>query len=254
MSNVFGIFIAFLLMAYLLSRFMLWASGTILKQVSFQKRVTWIHLVAAALLVFLVFWANPDLTLNGFAEKIIVAVAVTLISYFVISYEEKLKSQPFGMAPEMDAPVGLGGFLYFFTFMISTFAPLSQAGRIGAAIRKSEENLPFLKENADWSNLVSVTWLLIGVYISAFCYAGIILRSEFRKETVGKVIAIMWAGGPGLSLVMNYVNNYYYNKIDPNLVRSADFGSQFIGTIILAAAWTAYLGKSKRVRNTYPQR
>lgn len=254
MSNIFGIFVVFSLIAYLLNRFFLWTSAPIFKSVIFQKRIMLIHALEAAILVSFVFWANPDLTLNGFAEKIIAAVAVTFISYFAISYEAKLKSQPLSTVSETDGPVGVKGFLYFFTFMISAFAPLSQAGRISTAIRKSEENLPFLKENTDWSNLVSVTWILTGIYIVAFCYAGMILRSDFRKETVGKVVGIMWVCGPGLSLVMDYVNNYYYKKIDPSLVQSSDFGSQLIATVILAAIWTAYLGKSKRVQNTYPQR
>lgn len=221
MSNIFEIFVVFSLIAYLLNRLLIWLSGLIIKQIHFQRRLIWIHLVETAILVPFVFWANPTLTLNGFAEKIIAAVAVTFISYFTIKYEAKLKSLPFGTAPQTDGPVGVKGFLYFFTIMISAFAPLLQAGMISSAIRQSEENLPLLNNNMEWSNLVSVTWILCGIYIVAFCYAGILLRSDFRKETVGKVIIIMWTCGPGLSFIMNQVNTYYYNKIAPSIMMSS---------------------------------
>lgn len=252
MSNIFGIFIGCALIAYLLNRFLLSASGVIFNKIELKKRIIWVHALGSATLVCLVLWGNQDAAIDGLAGKIIAVLVVPFISYFAISYEAKLKSGPFGSAPEVGTPVGMGGFLSFFTFMISVFAPLSQLGKVSSIIRESEEKLPFLKDSMDWSNLVSITWMLAGIYTVAFCYAGIILRSEFRKETVDKVVAIMWVCGPVLSIAMNSVNNYYYYKIDPDFIASEGFYGQLIGTIILAAIWTAYLVQSKRVRNSYP--
>ncbi len=255
MSNIFGIFIGCSLIVYLFNRFVLWVSGAMLKKITLKKRTIWVHAIEAVIVVCLLLWGvlfgNP-VSVERVSEIIIVLLALMFISYFAITYEAKLKSGPFGSAPQSDAPVGMGGFLSFFTFMISVFAPLSQLGRISSVIRESEEKLPFLKDSIDWSNLVSITWMLAGIYIVAYCYAGIILRSDFRKETIDKVVAIMWACGPVLSIAMNSVNNYYYNKIDPDIIASDGFNGQLIGTIILAALWTAYLVRSKRVQNTYP--
>lgn len=231
MSNIFEIFIGCALLAYLLNRFLLWASGLILNKIVLQKRIIWVHVLGAAILVCLMLWSDEAGPINISEEKMIALLVAPFISYFAISYEAKLKSGPFGSAPEVGTPVGMGGFLSFFTFMISVFAPLSQLGKI----------------NSDMNLTIAST--LAGIYIVAFCYAGIILRSEFRKETISKVVGIMWVCGP-VAIVVNYLNNYYFNYSDR--IISERLSGQLIGVIFWAAIGTAYLVQSKRVRHTYP--
>jgi hypothetical protein len=255
MSNIFEIIVSYVLISYLLNRLFIWITNPILKRFEHKKKIISIHVFQAAMLVILVLRSNPDPSISGNGEKIISAIFGTFISYFVIRYESNMKSRPFGTPPEVDKPVGIRGFLYFFTFMISAFSPLLQAGRIGNFVSKSEENLPFLKENSDWSNLVSVYWILTGISVSAACYAGLILRSDFRRETVAKVVVIMWAFGPGMSVIIHNIENAFFKKINPEIIGySEGFSNQMIGMVISAAIWTAYLFNSKRVQNTYPER
>jgi hypothetical protein len=247
MSNIFEIFIVCALLAYLLNRFLLWASGLILNKIVLQKRIIWVHVLGAAILVCLMLWGDEAGPLNISEEKMIALLVAPFISYFAISYEAKLKSGTFGSAPEVGTPVGMGGFLSFFTFMISVFAPLSQLGKINSAIRQTEQNFP----SSISSMNLTIALTVAGICTVAFCYAGIILRSDFRKETVNKVVAIMWVCGP-VAIVINFLNNYYFNKFNFDRITSEGLNGQLIGAIFWAAIGTAYLVQSKRVRNTYP--
>ena len=95
MSNIFEIFIVCALLAYLLNRFLLWASGLILNKIVLQKRIIWVHVLGAAILVCLMLWADEAGPINISEEKMIALLVAPFISYFAISYEAKLKSWTF---------------------------------------------------------------------------------------------------------------------------------------------------------------
>ncbi len=146
-------------------------------------------------------------------------------------------------------PRGVGGWLLLLVIGMMILAPILGAGRIGTNIMLTEEQFSGVMFSDQWQSYKSLTWLVFIVMAAISFTAGWGLARKKDWSVVNHAKAALWITGPGALILLEVI------------VPAKAFGemvavdAQLIGTlfasIIAATIWTAYLVKSKRVRNTY---
>jgi len=145
-------------------------------------------------------------------------------------------------------PAGVGGWLLLLVVGLMFLGPLTGAGRINADIMSSESQYPNLTTVDAWSTFKSATWWAFLVVCCLSFYAGFGLAKGREMSVVKRAKVLLWVIGPAALLVMGlFIPLAVFGRIefDPQLFWS------LIASAIVAAVWTAYLSKSKRVRATY---
>ncbi len=145
-------------------------------------------------------------------------------------------------------PYGVRGWLALLVIGMMILGPLMGAGRINSDIMMAEHQYPEITSLSQWKTYKTVTWwgYLIVVAISFYGGFGLVRGREWSVVTRAK--QILWITGPVASIVMAVlIPLFAFGKMDVG----PEFIGVFIGSLISAGIWTAYLSKSKRVRNTY---
>ncbi len=137
---------------------------------------------------------------------------------------------------------GVGGWLAFLVIGLLVFTPLrgfAAFGQLSLVADKEGANLPQLVYN------IEVLRIALQVAIAGF--AGIKLYRSRHVDTVPLAITILWLAGPILN-ALDFVAVSWL--LDEQVLNGQRLGVM-IGSVLWASAWTAYLLKSKRVKNTY---
>ncbi len=132
-----------------------------------------------------------------------------------------------------DAPVGVGGWLAFFLLTMMVFSPLMDLSYLGA--HPEEIHNP-------------VVWLVILAVHGLGYYAGILMLRRRAKGIRWAKIRLMVGAGVG---VLGVVGSIVGGLADPHATATPSEFMSGLRTIGYAAIWMAYLGQSKRVKNTY---
>lgn len=145
-------------------------------------------------------------------------------------------------------PIGVGGWLLLLVAGMLAIGPLLGAARVGSAMYFVEAQFPALKTMGEWGSYKTVMWLAFLVFAALSVYGGWGLLRGKDWSAVGRAKTVLWLVGPGGSLVLGVLipkMTLSESNIDGGFVGG------FIASVLSAAIWTAYLSKSKRVRNTY---
>jgi hypothetical protein len=153
---------------------------------------------------------------------------------------------------QKNSPAGVGGWLLLLVAGMMVFGPLLGAGRINADIMMAERQYPAITSLDEWGTFKSATWWIYLCVAAISFYGGLGLARGNDWSVVKRAKTILWITGPvallvlgGLIPTMSFGES---NAVD------AQFVGAFIGSVIAATIWTAYLSKSKRVRNTYGEK
>lgn len=161
--------------------------------------------------------------------------------------EDKSYSQPPPF--EQAGPSGVGGWLMLLIIGMMLVGPLMGAGNIGNEFMTVEREYPGIKTLAQWNTYKSVTWGVFLAFAALGFYGGLGLARGKDWSVVRRAKIIWWTCNPILIILMGL--------IIPRVVFGEDFVDPIkligglIASLIAAGIWTAYLSKSKRVRNTY---
>lgn len=146
------------------------------------------------------------------------------------------------------APIsGVGGWLGWLTFNLGVLGPL-------LGLLRFKEELGFAEVGQEQSAhpLVDAiaTWGYFAFYAILSMFAGYRLLKCLRPSTIPIVMACIW-----LPIVCDFSLILYVQAIDPRTIagRSGPSGTDvsIARSILWASIWTAYLLRSKRVKNTY---
>lgn len=146
-------------------------------------------------------------------------------------------------------PSGVGGWLMLLILGLMVFGPLLGAGKIGGGFMGAEQQTPELKTWTQYNTYKSATWVVFLAFAALSFYGGLGLASGTEWSVVRRAKIILWIIGPVSLLVMSVLLPIVF--IGTEAVDSARFIGSLIGSAIGVGIWTAYLNKSKRVRNTY---
>lgn len=142
---------------------------------------------------------------------------------------------------------GVGGWLLLL-ILFFFLSPLGHLTSIYDTFKTVELQYPVLTHNPDYNTFKTLAWGSFFVRTCLSVYAGVGLASGRNTKAVKRAMLTLWIIGPITGLFMEVILPVFAfgkTEIDP----------QFVGNItastVLAAIWTAYLYKSKRVRATY---
>lgn len=145
-------------------------------------------------------------------------------------------------------PSGVGGWLLLLVVGLMFLGPLMGVGRLYGDLMSAEDQNPNLRTLESWSTFKSANlWTFLVVAGLSF-YAGLGLARRRDMAAVTRAKIVLWVTGPVAAVIMGLLIPYAVfgkARLSPELIGAV------IASAIAAAAWTAYLSKSKRVRATY---
>ena len=145
-------------------------------------------------------------------------------------------------------PAGVAGWLLLLVVGLMFLGPLMGAGRINADFMMAESQYPNIKELDAWLLYKSATWWSFLVVACLSIYAGFGLAKGRNPTVVKKAKILLWVAGPAASVVMGiFLPLVIFGKIESD----PQFFGAFIGSVLAAVIWTAYLSRSRRVKATY---
>jgi hypothetical protein len=132
------------------------------------------------------------------------------------------------------APIrGVGGWLGLLTASLLVLGPLLNAGLIANELEIYQAGQP-LSEHP--SSVALMVWAYFAFYAILSVFAGYRLSKHFNPATIPIVLTCIW-----LPIVLECGLMFVSVSPDAAIFRS----------ILWASIWTAYLLRSKRVKNTY---
>ena len=145
-------------------------------------------------------------------------------------------------------PRGVRGWLLLLVAGMTVLGPLSGIGGIHDDFRLTESQYPALASLEEWAAFKSATWLTFLCVAAVSFYGGWGLASGNNWSVVKRAKAILWVTGPVALIVMGMlipIMTFGADAVDPRFI------PLLIASAAAAGIWTAYLSRSKRVRNTY---
>lgn len=143
-------------------------------------------------------------------------------------------------------PIGIGGWLLFFILTRIVLGPPWNALRMTHRWNEIKEQVPDFAATYEFSLLQSISWSTFAVGTAISVTSGLLLWRWKSRRSVTIAIYALWMAGPALAIV-SYVIALLVTDTHPELSDLAIFALPLASAVF----WTAYLVKSKRVRNTY---
>jgi Protein of unknown function (DUF2569) len=144
--------------------------------------------------------------------------------------------------------VGTQGWLRFLIISLVFLSPAAGFVMTFGQISGTEDQYPTLLTSDLWVQKKRVVWAFFALQAAVGIYAGYRLNSRFEPATVPIAIACLWLAGP----VLNYLVALVIGALDGNsIVGTPEVASTIVRSAIPATVWTAYLLRSRRVKNTY---
>ncbi|CAM4092108.1 hypothetical protein BOTU111921_11320 [Bordetella tumbae] len=155
-------------------------------------------------------------------------------------------------ARDVVGPTGVGGWLWLPIVGLMIFRPLGSFGATLRNIDETEKLYPQIIGIPDWSNYKTATWCLVVAGCAISIAAGYRLWKDHKPQSVKLAMFALWL--PVITLLLDAISANVFlglrlnDYFDPQGVGSA------LGGMIVAALWTWYFKRSRRVRNTYYNR
>lgn len=132
---------------------------------------------------------------------------------------------------------------------MTVVGPLLCAGQINSGFTEAEGQYQALTSIAAWGAFKRATWFAFCCISALSIYGGLGLAQGRDWSVVKRAKVILWITGPAATLLMGLViPAMSFGNID---AADGQILGPFIASVMVAALWTGYLSKSKRVRNTY---
>lgn len=148
-----------------------------------------------------------------------------------------------------DAPRGVGGWLAWLIIALTILNPLFSIFLLASEFGTAEHVNPALLQMPPYVQYKWFSWGLILVCCVVSIGAGYRLWKTHVWKSVREAIFSLWIIGPLSTVVLVaylYVN--FGSLIEKSMM---DILGSLFRSIFFAGLWTAYLLRSKRVRNTY---
>ena len=137
---------------------------------------------------------------------------------------------------------------------LTIFYPLFGAGRLNQDFSTAESLNPGLKTVEQWAGLKTATWSAFAGFALVSFYGGWGLARSVRWFAVRRAIAALWIGGPLSHVVLGWVVPIVTLRSIEGFKANDTIAPLMLSlsrSVLAATLWTAYLLRSRRVRNTY---
>ncbi|CAB3844315.1 DUF2569 family protein [Achromobacter ruhlandii] len=150
--------------------------------------------------------------------------------------------------PLGSGPAGIGGWLLLLVIVLIAVAPIGNIGNMLGAAQYEQDN-PVLLGLPAWETYKKLAWCLVIASSIASCLAGYRLCNVRTPGSVAIAIGAIWFCGP-LCMALRLIAEAAAFDVGLAQVLGGHM-SLGIGSVLGASLWTAYLKRSRRVRNTY---
>lgn len=160
------------------------------------------------------------------------------------------RSVTFTLAKQMSTraePAGIGGWLALLIVWMVVFRPVAGVYMLNQLQTNSLAN-PAILDNSSWLINTSTFWIVFLIVVSLSIYAGLRLWRDRSRAAVRTAIAVLWIYSPVATVDLLIARAFLEGR-----VTWANAAVQIVLNLAIAGAWTAYLLRSRRVRNTYGQ-
>jgi hypothetical protein len=141
---------------------------------------------------------------------------------------------------------GVDGWLAWLTLCLMVLAPLLTAGRLNMDLGLLAERFPTLHDDPRWGNYTRALWAIWAVATAFGVAAGHRLWKIHEPGSVRFAITALWLIGP-----LAYFAEVLAGAIAFRAPLAGEVLGGASGACSAAKIWTAYLMRSRRVRNTY---
>ncbi|WP_447957859.1 DUF2569 family protein [Vreelandella sp. EE7] len=149
--------------------------------------------------------------------------------------------------PYPDKPVGMGGWLMFYTWCICIILPFYGISKMLELHRSLED----MAKQYDWFmmfwNTLPYTIAMIVIFNVAMVW---LLYASDRRITRNIVVVLIWLVGPGLVLFLLAPVMVYFPPEARDVFVGQSLNRGAIA-VLWSTLWTLYFLRSKRVANTY---
>jgi len=143
--------------------------------------------------------------------------------------------------------VGLGGWLALLVAWMVVFRPVAGVYMLSMLQAHSLAD-PTTLESNNWLINTSTFWIIFLIVAALSIYGGLRLWRDRNPGAVRTAIVILWIYSPVAAVDLLIARVYLEGRVPwPNAVITIGMN------LAIAAVWTAYLKRSRRVRNTYFQ-
>lgn len=153
------------------------------------------------------------------------------------------------MSIRNDGPHGVGGWLALLVAGLLVLGPLLGIGRMYGEFASAERQYPALVQVAEWSSFKTVEWIALLIFCAISIYGGIGLATKRTPDAVSRAKLVLWFNYP-ISIVVTAMI-IPATMIPDRGKEMAMAIPSLLASLIAVAIWTAYLNRSKRVKNTY---
>lgn len=144
---------------------------------------------------------------------------------------------------------GVGGWLALLVAGMVVIGPLTSISRTYANFAAAEHEYPALTQVAEWTTYKTFEWIAILVFCIISIYGGLGLATKRTPEVVSNAKLVLWFNYPIFVIVSGMIIPAMMISGSGHDVAMAI--PEVIASLIGVWIWTAYLNRSKRVRNTY---
>lgn len=142
---------------------------------------------------------------------------------------------------------GIGGWLALLIAWMVVFRPVAGIYMLSMLQAHSLAN-PIALESNGWLVDTSTFWIIFLIVAALSIYGGLRLWRDRSPAAVRTAIIILWIYSPIAAVDLLIARAFLEGRVPwPNAVITIGMN------LAIAAVWTAYLKRSRRVRNTYFQ-
>lgn len=150
----------------------------------------------------------------------------------------------------LDGPKGVGGWLAFLIIILAILSPVANIGMLAREFHEIEMETPLMLHISAYVQYKWFCWGTVWLASVISIAAGILLWKKHDWKSVRYAISALWFIGP-FSIIL--VGLYFCMSFGTDMLGGflKDVTGSFLKSVFWAVVWTAYLLKSKRVKNTY---
>ncbi len=142
-------------------------------------------------------------------------------------------------------PAGIGGWLALLIVWMVVLRPVAGVYMLSMMQANSLAN-PAILANSTWLINTSTFWIIFLIVAALSIYAGLRLWRDRSPAAVRTAIVILWIYSPIAAADLLIARAFLEGRVPwPNAALTIAIN------LVIAAVWTAYLMRSRRVRNTY---
>jgi hypothetical protein len=153
------------------------------------------------------------------------------------------------MNSNQENPQGVGGWLAFLIAGMLVIGPLLSIARVTTEFGMTEMQFPVLLESAEWLSFKRAEWIAVLIFSAISIYGGFGLWKKRTPDVVAKAKLVLWFNYPISVAATSIIIPAMMMPMAKDDIAKAVF--TLLASLIGVGIWTAYLNRSKRVRNTY---